>query len=915
MSILRELVARLGEQPEEALPHARAWAALDAYDLEARLATMRMAHAAGHEAEAEQYFSAGRRILAEVSDPRERQLVAAWAELRRSPAPTRRNTASAAERAEPAPVVTPAPTPVDRVGGGAPADGTTPRGARGAALSVSADHETSATSTSLPLVGRHRELSMLTAAVDEAKRQQQARILVMQGEPGIGKSRLVEALREHTQRSGGAVVYASAQEGEAGRPYGPWIDALRRVAHGADRDAGANGALEALLPDAHTDATDAGGRDRLLAGVADFVRGRAAREQVLLLAFDDVQWLDPASAELLHYVLRQCQDCRLVLLLAARRDELPDNVALARVIRSLGREGQLTTLPLERLDRAALEALLPDCPALWDRVYARSGGNPLFALQLARSTSATDEALPLSVTETVRERVLRIGPEAADVLRWAAVLGESFHSAQLESLIDLDPGALVSALELLEAQALLVADEDAGAFTFVHGVVRQAVYGDLSRARSRYMHRRVAELLRDQGRTDSAAVAELARHANLCGDAQLAADACARAGERCLRVFANRQAATLAQRGLRHARTLPDEQRVGATIRLMGVELRARRPEDRAPVKAELEALAQEALSLGQVPEARRAFWLLSYLFWEDGSGAAANRYMREAERISQSLEPRARVESMADSGRCLLLLEHDLGEGSALLFEADARAKVLEVDLANIQDGLGMIAQHQGDYTRAAECYEQAYTLAQLRGEHAMAFYATEHALMLEVERADLGRAARHLSRAEQLAPKLRDGSEAPYVVALAGLLRHLRGEVDPGALDDQLAPLRMADAKARLAFILSRAAQVDLSRGDLAHAIARATSALDLAEILERPSEIALSSRILQRAHAARGDTAEADRHAAEALRRGSRDVSHGVLDYLQRDGEGVPSAGPDQPPATTKKSRRARPREPRA
>ncbi|MCA9574239.1 MAG: AAA family ATPase [Myxococcales bacterium] len=259
MSILRELVARLGEQPEEALPHARAWAALDAYDLEARLGTMRMAHAAGHEAEAEQYFSAGRRILAEVSDPRERQLVAAWAELRRSPAPTRRNTASAAERAEPAPVVTPAPTPVDRVGGGAPADGTTPRGARGAALSVSADHETSATSTSLPLVGRHRELSMLTAAVDEAKRQQQARILVMQGEPGIGKSRLVEALREHTQRSGGAVVYASAQEGEAGRPYGPWIDALRRVAHGADRDAGANGALEALLPDAHTDATDAAG--------------------------------------------------------------------------------------------------------------------------------------------------------------------------------------------------------------------------------------------------------------------------------------------------------------------------------------------------------------------------------------------------------------------------------------------------------------------------------------------------------------------------------------------------------------------------------------------------------------------------------------------------------------------------------
>jgi DNA-binding SARP family transcriptional activator len=826
--ILRELIERSSDRREDALRHARVLVQVDPLDEQAHATLIELLHATGRPREADEQYRNSRRMLEELNTPVSGAL----------------ERAHRGEGAEAAPAI---PTSDDQVAESGDAPETDPP-------------------VSTVLVGRENEMARLGEALAEVVARRRERIVLLSGEPGVGKSRLLAEIIGVARGRGGTVLHGRAYEVEVDRPYGPWIDALRCLAPvsigptlGTD--------LAPLLPELGEVTTAYAGRERLFGGVVDLLAARAHSAPPVLLVIDDVQWCDDASAALLHYAARMSRHRPLLILLAARSGELADNVPMSRVLRTLRREELVSEMRLGPLTPAAIEDLVrsvaPDADIT--RVSAESGGNPLFALEAARTQHRRGE-VPPTLAELVRERLERLPQEAAHLLRWAAVLGQTFAVDSLLQLSAAEPEGVIQALEMLERHALIQgADptcEAGGAYAFSHDVVRHAVYGDLSAPRRRLMHQRVAMLFEALPSADEHA-AEIVHHAELAGNTTLAARACVAAGRLCLRVFANTEAEAFVRRGMRHAQGAPDPECITLQLELQQIAVTARRPEQIDETAAAIQRLAEAAVSCGAVKHARLGFHMVSWLRWEHGEWNDAQRFMLEAERVSRGGDDRERLVAMAEAARCLTLLERDLGHAEALLLEADARSRHLGFESLAVADGLGMLRLHQGELDDARRLFEKAYATAQREGDHDGEFQALAHLLMLEIERQRWREAGALADELSAIAAKLRAGSEGPFARALAGLCLHAESRAGNERLAESIEALRLADAKHRLAFVLTRAAEVDLDRGDAATAQARATTALRTAEILDARSEIAHAIAVLARAAAALGQSAESTRH----------------------------------------------------
>lgn len=246
---------------------------------------------------------------------------------------------------------------------------------------------------------------------------------------------------------------------------------------------------------------------------------------------------------------------------------------------------------------------------------------------------------------------------------------------------------------------------------------------------------------------------------------------------------------------------------------------------------------------------------------------------MLQAELVSRGASEVERVRGMAEAARCLVLLERDLGHAEALALEAAARGRQVGVEPPATFDALGMLELHRGRIAEARTQLERARGLARSHRDHHDEFQALEHLVMLEIERGD-SRAA--LCRAEELAAlgeRFRDGSEAPFARALVAVARvALRDGAAQVQLDHDIAALTVADAKHRLAYVLTRAALLDLDHlvnaADAERARERAERALPIASLLERATELALAHLALIRwARWAKQGGAEAEHLAALA------------------------------------------------
>jgi tetratricopeptide (TPR) repeat protein len=250
---------------------------------------------------------------------------------------------------------------------------------------------------------------------------------------------------------------------------------------------------------------------------------------------------------------------------------------------------------------------------------------------------------------------------------------------------------------------------------------------------------------------------------------------------------------------------------------------------------------------------------MASYLRWAHGESQGAKRFSLQAQRVARGATDSAQILGMAEAAKCLALLERELSQADAMAMEARALAQRLAYRCPAIPLALGILRYYEYKFDDAIECLEDARALSKSDGDKFSEFLANEYLAMVEMERGDYATAVQYAGNLVAIGERMRDGSERPFSHALQALCNAIRsGEEEECVLEPALHELRAADAKQRLAFLLNRAAIQYLQRGDLQKANACASEALQLAHIMERPSELLQAYITLEHVHRRNRDLA---------------------------------------------------------
>jgi DNA-binding SARP family transcriptional activator len=823
--VLRELVERFSDQPDQALPHARALVRISPYDEESRASLIGLLATLGYLDEAEQQYQLGLRMLREVGVFPQGLMQAARRPAKPAPPPE-----------------TPEPNPTPQVRETHPA-----------------------VEPGSGLVGREREAETLVRLYQEVRELGKARFALVRGEPGIGKTRLIGAMVALARRESACVMTASAYESESIRPFALWIDAI----HQAD---------PAAFPDIFVDHA-AGNRERLFDHLSDFI-GTRSRSEPLVLVFDDFHWCDDSSAAAVHYAARMNRDRPVLGILATRDTDLRDNVAAQQAVSGLRHDGLLTEIELGPLSERDLQELLaaraPDLRT--DELSRQCGGNPLLAIELARAEQEGDSST--SLTGLVAQRLARWGVDGTEVLQWAAVLSPHIEIEPLARLTGLDTGQIGGILEAAERQGMLTMTSQG--LHFSHELLARAVYTTLSPLRRQVMHRKIADLLENSAALNLERASDLAHHATQSGDPGLAVRALISAGRLCLRFYANEDALSLVRRGMQLLDQLPDAERVCMTIDLHDIRLAAGPLEDWESSAREFAALAEQALDHGELAHARLGYHLAAAVRWAHGQWASAREESLQSERAVRGGRDEDHIIGMAETAKCLVMIERDLSRADAMLMEAQARSARMGFRHFAIPAALGMLRFHENKMEEAAEFLKESRTLCKSAGARFDEFQANEYLAMIEFQRGSYEQARDYCRTLEEIGAKLRVGSEAPFARALTALCEYAISDQDDG-LDPALEELRVADAKHRLAYVLTRAAQLDCERGRIEAAQGRASEALDHATLLQRATEMALARAILACASQEAQDTAAAAEHIASIRELSAAGLAGWATPYL--------------------------------
>ena len=420
--------------------------------------------------------------------------------------------------------------------------------------------------TLTPLVGREEELDLLRRRWERA-RNGAGQLTLIVGEPGIGKSRLVEEFRATLGETPHTFVELSSSQLLQNTPLHP-IAEWGRQRFGADEPADRRLAdlentlrligldsneyasliaplVDVLLPEGRAAkfAPEELRRRQLAALVTWFLAG--ARSQAVALAFEDLHWADPTSLDLMQALAERGAQAPMLILATARPEFHPP-----WSLRS--HHSVISLSPLDRADVAQMVGELAARHALSrevvEGVSERTGGVPLFVeevtrLLLERGEAGGLQAIPPTLQQSLAARLDRLG-EAREVAQIGAVLGRDFTYSLLRTVGGVDGPALQSALDKLAGADLLIV-EGAGheaSYRFKHALIQDAAYGSLLKSRRQALHRRAAEVLSDQPERTAAEPEAIAHHFTEAGLDDLAIEWWGKAGDQALRRSAFQEA-------------------------------------------------------------------------------------------------------------------------------------------------------------------------------------------------------------------------------------------------------------------------------------------------------------------------------------------------------------------------------------
>lgn len=391
------------------------------------------------------------------------------------------------------------------------------------------------------LVGRIEDLARLEEAFEAARDGRTARVVIT-GEAGIGKTRLVTAFADRAREGGASVLFGvSAGPGGAQLPYAPFAEAMRGWLGGAS-PAGRRAAeadeslLAALLPELATDAppqeaaleSGSFAQGRLFAWLRSVLETIAAA-QPLVLVLEDLHEADPSTRALLGYLGHNLVDVPVLLVVTARSDALPAGHELLVLLAELGRGPSADRLHLAPLDRDQVAEMIAGVlgvaadPATVDMVFARSDGNAFFVEELlaALRSANAGQQVPAGLRDLLLHRADALGPSAGRLLRIAAVCGRRLDAHLLARVTGWGVDAVHAALDDAVRWSV-VQPTDGEALVFRHALMRETLEASLVPSERAQLHGACARALADDGAADPAV---LARHWDAAGRSAEALDA------------------------------------------------------------------------------------------------------------------------------------------------------------------------------------------------------------------------------------------------------------------------------------------------------------------------------------------------------------------------------------------------------
>ena len=613
-------------------------------------------------------------------------------------------------------------------------------------------------SEGVPFVGRANELGLLVGLLARLT-SGSGHVVLLEGEPGIGKSRLMRELAHYSAARGLCTLATRCYEIERAMPYQPVIDLVSKALDLASKETLQKlppvslAEIAALVPavaervavpSLSSDFPEAR-RARLFRAVVELFEALALGRQLVVM-IDDLQWADDASAQFVHYLARRAAT-RPWLLACAYRDEDLTQERLASLVESVLRETHARHVPLARLQPADTEALLDrldhpalKLPGLAARLHRETDGNAFFLTSMlhaltegeSAATPAGELPLPDALRASVRARIGHVPSQARPALDVAAVLGRHFDFETLAAVSRQPEDALLQALEALVKRRLLREEPEDGFYDFSHDKVREVVYREIGGARRVTLHRAVAQALEGRGQDEpTVRDARLAEHYERGHVWKKALQYQVLAAERSQKLFAMRDALHWLDRAVALAEAHPDSIEDLVTLYERRGVARAQAGQTEGAV-SDIRRVIDDARARGDRDKARDALIQLGMAY------RRADDYEQATQCLTQAL---AESRAMNDERSAADTLYHlgtvawsESRNREAIAFHQEA-VEICErlglTDLVAVQayHGRGEAHYNNLEPKAAIACYERSLQLARGIGDKS---YESENLMMV---------------------------------------------------------------------------------------------------------------------------------------------------------------------------------------
>jgi DNA-binding SARP family transcriptional activator/Tfp pilus assembly protein PilF len=610
-------------------------------------------------------------------------------------------------------------------------------------------------------VGRHREMAVLDEHFEAVQREASGRLVLVEGEAGVGKTRLVNEWL--ATLDGTEVLHSRCFEAEHSIPYHPWSDLLRTSMDQARwQQLGLSDVwltelthlipeLRAIFPNLPRPATPDPqlARGRLGEAIHQWLRTLGQRCPICLF-LDDLQWMDRASLAVLGYLLRHSAGLFLMIVGAQRKRET--DPAWDRTQNLLTREGLCRTMTLFRLPfsdvaiiarHTGFRAANPD--AFLKRLFRETEGNPLFVVEVLQSLQGLevdpsgDWPIPPTIKGVIEARLDRLSTPARQMLMIAAVIGRSFEYTTLHAVTEQPVGQVLVPLdEGIEAGLII---EHEGRYDFAHDQTRAVLYSRVSQARRRHLHQRVAEALEAAHRDEpSPFFGLLANHFQAAGEAERARLYAFREAKRAAELYADEDALAWYDRALVLSeiaslemppdvlpQVVPFQQRTVSTVQpvdALGVVYRQQglvyQRCGRYDVAGQLfERALARAVERGRLDEQSAAYGHLSFLGYLRGDYDALAQHAQKAlDLATEAGEDSLRADGLRNLG-IAAYRRAEYEQAIALYRESLAASRTIgdQAGMAKCYNNVGFALRTLHRFDEAVTSFQQALDLHEATG------------------------------------------------------------------------------------------------------------------------------------------------------------------------------------------------------